>query len=90
MHVPALPPDGAFGNSSSSFRPAHIHDRYRTREVIVVTPGSSAVAIAVKERRAPSGSILPDAAACGSHADTKGMGTTVAGFTGRGPFRARL
>ena len=90
MHVPALPPDGAFGNSSSNLRPAQIHERYRTRDVIVVTPGSSAVAIEVKGRSAPRGSILPEPAARGSHADTSGMGTTLAGFTERVPIRARL
>jgi hypothetical protein len=41
---------------------------------MVVTPGSRVVAIAVKGRSAPKGSMLPELAARGSQAETNGMG----------------
>ena len=48
------------------------------RDVIVITPGRSVVATAVKGRSAPRGSMLPEAVARGSQADMKGMGRTSA------------
>ena len=44
----------------------------------------------LRPERNPRGSILSEPAARGSHADTSGMGTTLAGFTERVPIRARL
>jgi hypothetical protein len=56
--------------------PAQTHDKYLTRVVIVVIPGNKVVAIAVKGRRAPSGSMLPDTAARGSQAERTGNGNS--------------